>query len=59
MSRRVLSPRIRLMRGKRSASPLAWRLLFWIESKATSMITFGSTSIRFPWREVARLRKSP
>ena len=38
MSRTVLSQRIRLMRGKRNARPLAWRLLSWIASKATSTI---------------------
>ena len=43
MESTFLSRRIALILGKRSASPLAWRVLGWIELKATSSTTSGFT----------------
>src|SRR3546814_1820706 len=45
-----LSRRMRDMRGKRIASPDLWRLLLWIESKATSSTSDFSTSRTGPKR---------
>src|SRR5579864_9233001 len=44
-----LSSRIRRMRGKRSAYPLAWRSERMMALKATSRTISGSTSRQKPW----------